>query len=292
MLIKDVCHKTGLTKKAIEYYQLKGLISPEIKENGYRYFSQKDVEKLKKIALLRKFDLSTEEINRVLTSKTPNAILREIKYQKEIEHSNEKKKLELLEQLIQGEDKEIIEINLNILFEQSTIKERLLNIFPGYYGKFVSIHFGRFLDHKLETEEQKEAYETIIAFLDKVESFNIPTDLQNIIDTFTLTVNDLDLQNISDAMKDAVYDFETYYDENKEILEQYIEFKKTEEYKQSDAARLMDLFREFGETSGYYDIFIPAMRRLSPKYNDYYKKLLEANEKLIEKHPEIKDWYK
>ncbi len=27
-------------KKAVEYYQQKGLISPEIRENGYRYFSQ------------------------------------------------------------------------------------------------------------------------------------------------------------------------------------------------------------------------------------------------------------
>ena len=33
-------------------------------ENGYRYFSQGDVEKLKKIALLRKFDLSIEEISK------------------------------------------------------------------------------------------------------------------------------------------------------------------------------------------------------------------------------------
>lgn len=292
MLIKDVCHKTGLTKKAIEYYQQKGMISPEIRENGYRHFTQEDVEKLKKISLLRRFDLSTEEINRVLTSETPEAVLKEIKYKKEIEHQNERKRLELLEQLIQGEDEETIEMNLNSLFEQSTIRNRLLNIFPGYYGKFISIHFGRFLNSKLETEEQKEAYKTIIKFLDEVESFDIPKDLQSIIDTITLSVNDLDLQNISDAMKDAVYDFEKYYEENKEVLEQYIEYKKTEEYKKSDAARLMELFRRFCETSGYYDIFIPAMRKLSPEYNDYYIKLIKANEKFLEKHPEVNDWYK
>jgi len=292
MLIKDVCHKTGLTKKAIEYYQQKGMVSPEIRENGYRYFSQEDVDKLKKISLLRKFDLSTEEINRVLTSETPEAVLKKIKYKKEIEHQNERKRLELLEQLIQGEDEETIEMNLNSLFEQSTIRNRLLNIFPGYYGKFISIHFGRFLNSKLETEEQKEAYKTIIKFLDEVESFDIPKDLQSIIDTITLSVNDADLQSVSDAMRDAVYDFEKYYEENKEVLEQYIEYKKTEEYKKSDAARLMELFRRFCETSGYYDIFIPAMRKLSPEYNDYYIKLIKANEKFLEKHPEVNDWYK
>ena len=291
MLIKDICQETGLTKKAVEYYQQKGLISPEIRENGYRYFSQGDVEKLKKIALLRKFDLSIEEISKVLCSQSPNTVLREIKYQKEIEHNNEKKKLELLEGLIQGEDRETIESGLNRLFEQSTIKQRLLNIFPGYYGRFISIHFGQFLNIELEREEQKEAYQIIVTFLDEVESFVIPTDLQNIIDTVTSTIDDTDVYKLSSGWTNAVNDFDTYYKENQEILEQYIEYKKTKEYRESDAARLMELFRKFGETSGYYDVFIPAMRKLSPIYNDYYEKLLETNERLIAKHPEIQDWY-
>ena len=291
MLIKDVCQETGLTKKAVEYYQQKGLVSPEIRENGYRYFSQGDVEKLKKIALLRKFDLSIEEISKVLCNQSPNTVLREIKCQKEIEHNNEKKKLELLEGLIQGEDRETIESGLNRLFEQSTIKQRLLNIFPGYYGRFISIHFGQFLNIELEIEEQKEAYQIIVTFLDEVESFVIPTDLQNIIDTVTSTFDDASVYKISSGWTNAVSDFDTYYNENQEILEQYIEYKKTKEYIESDAARLMELFRKFGETSGYYDIFIPAMRKLSPIYNDYYEKLLEANERFIAKHPEIQDWY-
>ncbi len=291
MLIKDVCQKTGLTKKAVEYYQQKGLVSPEIKENGYRHFSQGDVEKLKKIALLRKFDLSTEEISKVLYNQSPNTVLREIKSQKEIEHNNEKKKLELLEGLIQGEDRETIESGLNRLLEQSTIKQRLLNVFPGYYGRFISIHFGKFLNNELETEEQKEAYQIIVTFLDEVESFVIPPDLQNIIDTVTLTIDDADVYKISSGWTDAVNNFDDYYNENQEILEQYIEYKKTKEYRESDVAHLMELFREFGETSGYYDTFIPAMRKLSPPYNDYYEKLLETNERFIEKHPEIQEWY-
>ncbi len=119
----------------------------------------------------------------------------------------------------------------------------------------------------------------------------IPTDLQNIIDTVTSTIDDADVYKLSSGWTNAVNDFDTYYNENQEILEQYIEYKKTKEYRESDAARLMELFRKFGETSGYYDIFIPAMRKLSPIYNDYYEKLLEANERFIAKHPEIQDWY-
>lgn len=290
MLIKDVCKETGLTKKAIEYYQQKGLISPEIRENGYRDFDKDDVEKLKKVALLRKLGLSIEEINKVLSSQSPNSTLREIKYEKEIEHNNEIIKLNLLDELIQGKDRENIENELNRLLEQSTIKQRLLNIFPGYYGRFVSIHFGKFLDIKLETEEQKEAYKTIVEFLDSVDSFKIPADLQKTIDDITSTIGDEFAYKMSSEMTNAVNNFDDYYNDNKEMLEQYIEYKKTKEYRESHAARLMELFREFGKTSGYYDVFIPAMRRLSPLYNDYYEKLLEANKSLIEKYPEIEKW--
>ena len=35
MLIKDVCLKAKVTKKAVEYYIEQGLISPRILENGY-----------------------------------------------------------------------------------------------------------------------------------------------------------------------------------------------------------------------------------------------------------------
>lgn len=38
MLISEAAAKTGLTKKAIEYYEEQGLICPKISENGYRNF--------------------------------------------------------------------------------------------------------------------------------------------------------------------------------------------------------------------------------------------------------------
>ena len=62
----EVCRETGLTKKAVEYYVQRGLIAPAIGENGYREFGEAEVGRLKKIALLRKLDLSLEEIREVL----------------------------------------------------------------------------------------------------------------------------------------------------------------------------------------------------------------------------------
>lgn len=42
----------------------------------------------------------------------------------------------------------------------------------------------------------------------------------------------------------------------------------------------------FCESSGYYDVFIPAMRKLSPLYNAYYEQMLKANDKFMKNYPE------
>ncbi|CCQ93654.1 hypothetical protein CULT_1450008 [[Clostridium] ultunense Esp] len=69
----------------------------------------------------------------------------------------------------------------------------------------------------------------------------------------TSTIDDADVYKISSGLINAVNDFDTYYNENQEILEQYIEYKKIKEYRGSDAVCFRELFRKFGETSGYYD---------------------------------------
>ena len=75
MWIKEVCAVCGLTKKAVEYYEKKGLISPETTEGGYRDFSQEDVGRLQKIALLRELGMSVEDIRQVLCSDSPARLL-------------------------------------------------------------------------------------------------------------------------------------------------------------------------------------------------------------------------
>ena len=48
MYIHEAAKFSGTTKKAIEYYCQKGLISPRFTENGYRDFTGEDVGCLKK----------------------------------------------------------------------------------------------------------------------------------------------------------------------------------------------------------------------------------------------------
>lgn len=61
--IKEVEEYIEITSKNIRFYEKEGLILPNRnEENGYREYSQSDVEKLKKIKLLRKLGISIEDI--------------------------------------------------------------------------------------------------------------------------------------------------------------------------------------------------------------------------------------
>ena len=53
MFINDVVKRTGLTKKAIRFYEDKGLLSVQRKVNGYRTYSEDNILTLKKIKMLR-----------------------------------------------------------------------------------------------------------------------------------------------------------------------------------------------------------------------------------------------
>ena len=66
MFIQEAAKLSKTTKKAIEYYCLKGLLNPQFKENGYRDFTEEDVICLKKISLLRTLGVSVEEIRELL----------------------------------------------------------------------------------------------------------------------------------------------------------------------------------------------------------------------------------
>ena len=62
MKINDVEQAIGITKKNIRFYEQEGLLNPVRSTNGYRDYSDKDVETLRQIKLLRKLDIPLEEI--------------------------------------------------------------------------------------------------------------------------------------------------------------------------------------------------------------------------------------
>ena len=285
MLIAEVSKVTSLTKKAIEYYIEQGLVNPVVLDNGYRDFSETDVERLQKIAVLRKLGFSIEEIREVLADQT-NSTLQKLSVQRELKIRAEEAKKAIIEKLIRGHGYDEISAELKAVEQGTTAAEKILAAFPGYYGQFVCLHFARFLQEPITTAEQQAAYEEIIAFLDNVPPLAIPEDLQAFLDESTKHFNTENIEEMIENTRQAVADPEKFFTENRKIMEQYLEYRRSDEYKNSPAYKLQTLLKEFYQTSGYYDIFIPAMKKLSLAYAEYYKQLEAANKKFLTLDPE------
>ena len=68
MKINEVEQLVGITKKNIRFYEEKGLLEPKRQvQNGYRDYSDGDVDMLRRIKLLRKLSVPIEEIKKLQT---------------------------------------------------------------------------------------------------------------------------------------------------------------------------------------------------------------------------------
>lgn len=288
MLINEVSKITGLTKKAIEYYIERKLLSPSILENGYRDFTDSHVEQLNKISVLRKLGISTEEI-KILLEDESRSTLQVLTTKKELDIQREQVKKSILDKLASGKGYSEISSELQMIENSKSITEKLLDAFPGYYGRFVCLHFARFLNESIKTNSQQSAYKKVISFLDNTPPLKLPKDLQEYLIDNTKHIGTVQITEMIDNTKKSIENPDEFLSNNKEMLEQYLAYKKSDEYKNSPAHKIMSLMKEFNRVSGYNDVFIPALKELSPSYTEYYKQLEIANKKLLAQYPDIEE---
>lgn len=195
----------------------------------------------------------------------------------------------LFDKLITGENWDQISLELESIEQHETIIEKLLVAFPGYYGCFISLHFSCFLDEPIKTNEQQDAYNKIVNFLDNAIVLEFPKELRDFLIECTRDISTQNIVEIDKKNKQAFKNTEAFLSDNKEFLDRYIRYKQSDEYKNSSLHRIQEMFRKFNTMSGYYDIFIPAMKKLSTLYSKYYKQIEIANEKLLLHYPKIRN---
>lgn len=286
MLISEVSKVTGLTKKAIEYYVEQNLVFPSVLENRYRDFDEVQVERLNRISVLRKIGLGTEEIKRVLADESGDT-LQTVAVKKELEIRGEQAKKAILDKLASGSSYSDISAELYAIEVSKTIAEKLLEAFPGYYGRFIYLHFASFLNEPIKTDRQQLAYSQIISFLDEAPPLDLPEELQEYLVENTKTLGTSQITEIIHNVRASLDDPEEFLSHNKEILDQYLAYRQSEEYRASPAYKLMSYMKQFNSTSGYYDVFIPALKELSPSYAEYHRQIEMANEKMLTEYPDL-----
>jgi DNA-binding transcriptional MerR regulator len=245
--------------------------------------------------VLRKCGISIADIAEIMNSSNKPAALAKCKYITEL-------RMQRLIDIQKCMDNLIADYDVNREFDYLqthdedlyTIKEKLVFAFPGSYGLYVSMHFVRFLNKTIETEAQREAYDAIVQYLDHVDLY-LPAELSEFMEALFNVSEKMDVAKIeeetSDRMQEMLTDTDGYLERNREEIEQYIEYKSSDEYRNSEAAKIQKFMLDFQKESGYQEVLIANMKILSPSYAEYLKKVEAANEIMLKKYPKAKDMY-
>lgn len=278
MLRSEIQKETGLTRKAIEYYEDKGLIHPQKSENGYRYYSTKDLEILKKVSIFRKLGMSISDIYQYISSggHTLSSVLMEKQHKLDLD---EKRKA-ILEMIVKGESDELINEKVSLLEIKETIYEKLEIAFPGYFEQMLFAAYQPFLNDPLENDCKNSFYK-YIDYLDKLPSFELTEEEKKYIEKISSLFDMKTLKDINQDKLDAVENPEKWLKDNEDAISSYESYKNSEEYQNSMMKQIQEKLKNFMKENQYYEIGIPLIRKFSKSYDNYYKKLLKANEQYL-----------
>lgn len=278
MRINEVVKQVDLTKRAIKYYEEKGLLSVRKDDNGYRNYTDEDIEILKEISVYRKLGISIDDIKKLLNNKDKQ-ILEKIYKEKLNKVEEFKNEVQCLKDFIDNDNVEEIYMNL----DYETIGKKIQDMIPGFYGYYFMNHFMPYLQIKIETKEQQEAYKRIIEFWDNTD-IKIPLfmKISSFIMYKLLTKKDMNkmIEEMDAKIKYFTNISEEEYDKLKKQTEKGVKIKNSILFKYHPAYISQRKFMKNLQDSGYNDIFIPSMIQLSPKYKEYHEALKKVNQRI------------
>lgn len=155
---------------------------------------------------------------------------------------------------------------------------------PGYFGYYFMQHFQPYLQIRISTPEQQEAYRTILDFWDQTRLH--PPLFMTLMawPMYRLTPRpalDQMIRKIDDQIRMYLNPTAEEYAALKKKTLQNVRLK-TGPMKYHPAFIAQRRFMKRLKDCGYYDIFIPAMVELSPKYREYREALMSLNDRICQ----------
>ena len=272
MLLNEIIKEVGMTKRAVKYYEEKGLLIVNKDNNGYRNYTKQDVDTLKKISVYRKLGIGIKDIQKLL--KTDNkSILLHIYQEKLQEHVLQDYELKALKQFIDDGNAD----KANELLDYQTVENAIESLLPGKeWANYFKSHFKPFLNIRLTTPEQKQALQNILEYCDKT-TLKIP---------FMMEIGMKIANTISQESRTADEMIAYYRDMNEN---EYSKLKekvyagvkmKTGMMKYHPSFISQRKMQKELQNKGYNDIFLPNLMVLSPKYAEYKKSLDALNNRI------------
>ena len=272
MLLNEIIKEVGMTKRAVKYYEEKGLLKVNKDNNGYRNYSKQDVDTLKKISVYRKLGIGIKDIQKLLKT-DDKSILLHIYQEKLQEHVLQDYELKALKQFIDDGNAD----KANELLDYQTVENAIESLLPGKeWANYFKSHFKPFLNIRLTTPEQKQALQNILEYCDKT-TLKIP---------FMMEIGMKIANTISQESRTADEMIAYYRDMNEN---EYSKLKekvyagvkmKTGMMKYHPSFIAQRKMQKELQNKGYNDIFLPNLMVLSPKYAEYKKSLDALNNRI------------
>ncbi len=278
MRLNEVIKQVDLSKRAIKFYEEKGLLKTKRDSNGYRNYTDKDISLLKEISSYRKMGIGLSDIKGILNDKS---VLKQILIEKKKEITISQNELKALEKFIENNNIE----ELYDSVDYKTIADAIQNSIPGFYGYYFLNHFLPYLQIRIQTKEQQEAYNRLIEFWDNT-NIRIPFLMKlnswilfklNSKKSLIVQIEQIDLQ-----IKEMLNPTEEEYEKLKKKVNEGYKLKNSIFYKYSLIGISQRKFMKELQNKGYNDIFIPSMIALSPKYKEYHNALMAINKRICD----------
>ena len=272
MLLNEIIKEVGMTKRAVKYYEEKGLLIVNKDNNGYRNYTKQDVDTLKKISVYRKLGIGIKDIQKLLKT-DDKSILLHIYQEKLQEHVLQDYELKALKQFIDDGNAD----KANELLDYQTVENAIESLLPGKeWANYFKSHFKPFLNIRLTTPEQKQALQNILEYCDKT-TLKIP---------FMMEIGMKIANTVSQESRTADEMIAYYRDMNENEYNKlkekvYAGVKmKTGMMKYHPSFISQRKMQKELQNKGYNDIFLPNLMVLSPKYAEYKKSLDALNNRI------------
>lgn len=278
MRLNEVIKQVDLSKRAIKFYEEKGLLKTKRDSNGYRNYTDKDISLLKEISSYRKMGIGLSDIKEILNDKS---VLKQILIEKKKEITISQNELEALEKFIGNNNIE----ELYDSVDYKTLADAIQNSIPGFYGYYFLNHFLPYLQIRIQTKEQQEAYNRLIEFWDNT-NIRIPF-LMKLNSWILFKLNSkksliVQIEQIDSQIKEMLNPTEEEYEKLKKKVNEGYKLKNSIFYKYSLIGISQRKFMKELQNKGYNDIFIPSMIALSPKYKEYHNALMAINKRICD----------
>ncbi len=288
--------ETGLTRKAIYYYEEMGLISPtQEDENSYRNYSESEIERLKQIKALRLLDISLEQIKGIFDNPPAFNDIMEDQLEKIKERMDVLSKTEnIIKSMLSqnGSNNLSFSNNLDKLnhylvldakASKDYMKKELERIFPSGFGKLMAVMYGPFLDEPIDTKEKEQAWVQLVNTIDATEIVKFPEDINNILNQLYEQISKEGIDEFGVQIQQVFNNIDTFTDmdniseEEKEAIDKKIEKGRNKEGFNEQLEMSKRLFQYIQDNPNILPAdFGKYLKILSRKYNDVIENFLKT----------------